>query len=133
MKNITHSVCAVIPGFMLSRIGNTDDGDDARATLEQMRELANERAQTFIDQAFAVRRVARRAVRPRRPRRAGRRGRLQGRTRPVARGSEPAPPRGRRRLLRAYRWSGGLQTAATPLRSARSRKCARCRSDRIAS
>jgi Zn-dependent metalloprotease len=51
MKTITQSVCAVIPEYMLSRIGNTDTGDDARGTLEQMRELANERAQSFIDQA----------------------------------------------------------------------------------
>ncbi|HEY0157444.1 MAG TPA: M4 family metallopeptidase [Thermoanaerobaculia bacterium] len=33
---------------MLSRIGNSADGDDARSTLEQMRELANERALTLI-------------------------------------------------------------------------------------
>jgi Zn-dependent metalloprotease len=51
MKTITQSLGGVIPSYMLSRIGNSADphvGDDARATLEQMRELANEQALTLI-------------------------------------------------------------------------------------
>jgi Zn-dependent metalloprotease len=51
MKTITQSLCCVIPPFMLSRIGNTADGRAgraARATLAQMRELANEQARTLI-------------------------------------------------------------------------------------
>jgi Zn-dependent metalloprotease len=57
MKTITQYTCGVIPPFMLSRIGNNNDtGEDARATLEQMRELANERALSLIHLAGPERR-----------------------------------------------------------------------------
>ena len=51
MKTITQSMCGVIPSYMLSRIGSTDQGDDARATLQLTRELASRRAQSLIHEA----------------------------------------------------------------------------------
>jgi Zn-dependent metalloprotease len=51
MKTITQSLCGVIPSYMLSRIrhsAGTPAEDDARGTVEQMRDLANERANSLI-------------------------------------------------------------------------------------
>ncbi|HEV7240807.1 MAG TPA: M4 family metallopeptidase [Thermoanaerobaculia bacterium] len=51
MHNIPQVVCGVIPPHILTRVaGQTVDGsENARATLEHMRELATGRAQTLID------------------------------------------------------------------------------------
>ena len=52
MRNIPQYVCGVIPPHILTRVAErTDDAaqDDARATLEQMRELATGRARTLIE------------------------------------------------------------------------------------
>ena len=52
MSNIPQYVCGVIPPHILTRVAErTDDatGDDARATLEHMRELATGRARTLIE------------------------------------------------------------------------------------
>jgi len=50
MRTIPHHSCGVIPPHILDRVAQHkgDSGDDARTTLEQMRELATERAQTFV-------------------------------------------------------------------------------------
>jgi Zn-dependent metalloprotease len=50
MKTIPHSVCGVIPPHILACVAqhSGDTADDARSTLEQMRELARERTQTFV-------------------------------------------------------------------------------------
>lgn len=52
MSNIPQYVCGVIPPHILTRVAErTDDAarDDARATLEHMRELATGRARTLIE------------------------------------------------------------------------------------
>lgn len=52
MNTIPHYLCGVIPPHMLSRIARQRAGDapeDARATLEHMRELATDRAHTLIE------------------------------------------------------------------------------------
>jgi Zn-dependent metalloprotease len=57
MRNLPQHVCGVIPPHILSRVAEQapdDVRDDARATLEQMRELATGRARTLIDGAEAV-------------------------------------------------------------------------------
>jgi Zn-dependent metalloprotease len=50
MQTITHHGCGVIPAFMTSRFGNSGEtaAEEARATLEQMREAANARALSLI-------------------------------------------------------------------------------------
>ena len=57
MKNITHYVCGVIPPHMLSGVAeraNDTRGNDARATIEHMREVATGCARTFIAAPAAV-------------------------------------------------------------------------------
>jgi Zn-dependent metalloprotease len=57
MSNKPHHVCAVIPPHILTRVAdNPDDAgrDDARSTLEHMRELATARARTTIAGETAV-------------------------------------------------------------------------------
>ena len=57
MSNIPQYVCGVIPPHILTRVAErTDDAarDDARATLEHMRELATGRARTLIEGAPAA-------------------------------------------------------------------------------
>jgi Zn-dependent metalloprotease len=51
MRTIPQYVCGVIPPHILNRVAEqtADEGADARATLEHMRELASERARTLID------------------------------------------------------------------------------------
>ncbi|HYI08451.1 MAG TPA: M4 family metallopeptidase [Thermoanaerobaculia bacterium] len=51
MQNITHSVCGVIPDHMLARVAEhpSEEGEHARATLEQMRELATGRAASLLE------------------------------------------------------------------------------------
>ena len=51
MRNIPQYVCGVIPHILTQVAERTDDAahDDARATLEQMRELATGRARTLIE------------------------------------------------------------------------------------
>jgi hypothetical protein len=43
MHNVHHSVCGVIPPHILRRVAEAPGGDRARATLEQMREMARAR------------------------------------------------------------------------------------------
>jgi Zn-dependent metalloprotease len=50
MRNISHHVCGVIPPHILAKMAEQTEheaGDDARSTLEHMRELATERVRTF--------------------------------------------------------------------------------------
>jgi Zn-dependent metalloprotease len=57
MSNKPHHVCAVIPPHILTRVAeNPDDAghDDARSTLEHMRELATARARTTLAGETAV-------------------------------------------------------------------------------
>jgi len=56
MTTIPHHTCAVIPPHMLDRVAQHSDdaADDARATLEQMRELARERTRSFVAAAEPV-------------------------------------------------------------------------------
>jgi Zn-dependent metalloprotease len=57
MRNVPQYVCCVIPRPMLARVAEQADPEvrgDARATLEQMRELASGRARTLIDRPTAV-------------------------------------------------------------------------------
>ena len=52
MNNIPHSGCAFIPSHMLRRVAEQTEheaSDAARATLDQMRKLATQRARTLID------------------------------------------------------------------------------------
>jgi Zn-dependent metalloprotease len=52
MRNISHHVCGVIPPHILAKMAEQTEheaGDDARSTLEHMRELATERVRTFIE------------------------------------------------------------------------------------
>jgi hypothetical protein len=52
MSNILQYLCGVISAHILTRVAErTDDAaqDDARATLEHMRELATGRARTLIE------------------------------------------------------------------------------------
>ena len=52
MRNISHNVCGVIPLHILTKMAEQTEHearDDARTTLEQMRALATERAQTFME------------------------------------------------------------------------------------
>ena len=54
MRKISHHVCGVIPPHILTRMAEQTDHearDDARSTLEQMRELATERTRTFFEGA----------------------------------------------------------------------------------
>jgi len=50
MTNIPHSLCGVIPPHILDRVAehSGDAADDARSTLEQMRELERERMHSFV-------------------------------------------------------------------------------------
>jgi len=57
MRNIPHSVCGVIPPHILDRVAEHSEDDareDARSTLEQMRELALARARSFARPESAV-------------------------------------------------------------------------------
>jgi len=52
MRNISHHVCGVIPAHILAKMAEQTEheaGDDARSTLEHMRELATERVRTFME------------------------------------------------------------------------------------
>jgi len=52
MRNISHHVCGVIPPHILTKMAEQTEheaGDDARSTLEHMRELATERVRTFME------------------------------------------------------------------------------------
>lgn len=54
MRKIQHYVCGVIPPHILTKVAEQTDheaGEDARSTLEQMRELTDERARTFFEGA----------------------------------------------------------------------------------
>src|SRR5260370_7203625 len=53
MRNIHHSLCGVIPPHILSRVADAADEarHDARATLEQMRELAYARTMTLVNRS----------------------------------------------------------------------------------
>jgi Zn-dependent metalloprotease len=54
MRKISHHVCAVIPPHILTRVAEQmehEARDDARSTLEQMRELATGRVRTLIEGA----------------------------------------------------------------------------------
>ena len=51
MKTIPHHVCGVIPPHILDRVAEHSAGeaaDDARSTLQQMRELERERMRSFV-------------------------------------------------------------------------------------
>jgi len=54
MCNIPHFPCGVIPPHILSRVAETagEGRDDARATLEQMHELASTRTHAPIDHSI---------------------------------------------------------------------------------
>ena len=57
MRTITQHVCGVIPPHILTRVAERTDHtahEAARTTLEQMRELATERARTFLDRGAAA-------------------------------------------------------------------------------
>jgi Zn-dependent metalloprotease len=54
MRKISHHVCGVIPPHILAKVAEQAEHearDDARSTLEQMRELATERTRTFFEGA----------------------------------------------------------------------------------
>jgi hypothetical protein len=54
MRKIWHHVCGVIPPHILAKVAEQAEHearDDARSTLEQMRELATERTRTFFEGA----------------------------------------------------------------------------------
>ncbi|HJQ37194.1 MAG TPA: M4 family metallopeptidase [Thermoanaerobaculia bacterium] len=57
MRNIPQYVCCVIPPHILTRVAEqstAEASDDARTTLEHMRELATGRARTLIDGSAAA-------------------------------------------------------------------------------
>jgi Zn-dependent metalloprotease len=57
MRTITQHVCGVIPPHILTRVAERTDHtahEAARTTLEQMRELATDRARTFLDRGAAA-------------------------------------------------------------------------------
>ncbi len=68
MNNIHPIVCGVIPPHILSRVAQTagEDCDDARATLEQMRELASARTHAPIDRSILPTKAARKPEKHRR-------------------------------------------------------------------
>ena len=56
MRTISHPLCGVIPPHILDRVAQHSGAaaDDARSTLEQMRELERERSQTFAAAELAA-------------------------------------------------------------------------------
>ncbi len=61
MRNIQHFVCGVIPPHILDRVAQHSENEaqeHARSTLEQMRELARTRAQSFVRAESAPKQTA---------------------------------------------------------------------------